>query len=129
MSYNIGNTNASASSSGSGTRAPQNTPARGNSPNTNQNDTEWWAYGYVSKGHQDWPEDEEMVSFRFSKGPGVTLKYADAVQARNCMPGKRWSDDLPVKVTFQTLTNKVIKVDHWNGIVPPREVAGGIPQF
>lgn len=124
MSLPISRFNTSAPSGPSGTRAPQSTPNRGNSPNTTVD--EWWAYGYVIKGWQDY--GEEHVAFRFGKGPVVPLGHSEAKEAREGMPNKCWKNDLGVKVTFHPGGAKVKKVGPWDGETPEGEVLGEIPE-
>lgn len=134
-----------------GTQAPRNTPAGGppgnNPPGSHPNplrsapyepeiDTKSCWYGFATEGRsfeQVRAGAEEYVKIRIVKldaagrvlpeSPSdkiVELKGRDAFEARsNAGP---WSDKKPVKVTYIGATQKVYKVESWNGSVVPSKM-------
>lgn len=112
-----------------GTRAPQSTPAGGNTPRNNSPrndspgqtiDAESYAYGHVSRWYGDNNMDEihERVEIELVDGARVDLVGAKARKARQ--DASPFRIDLPVQVIYFGATNEVKEIRRWDGIVRQR---------
>lgn len=107
-----------------GTRAPQSTPAGGNTPRNNSPgqtiDAESCAYGHVSRWYGDENMDEihERVEIELVDGARVDLVGAKARKARQ--DAGPFESGLPVQVTYFGATNEVKEIRRWDSIVPQR---------
>ena len=107
-----------------GTRAPQSTPAGGNTPRNNSPgqaiDAESCAYGHVLRwyGDENMDEIDERLEIELLGGARVDLVGAKARKARQDVG--TFSTRLPVQVTYFGATNEVKEIRLWNIIVPQR---------
>lgn len=105
-----------------GTRAPQSTPAGGNTPRNSSPgqtiDTESCAYGFVSTwaGNDDMNEIHERVEIELVGGARVTLVGAKARKAR--LDAGPFLNRLAVQVIYFGETNEVKEIRDWNGVIP-----------